>query len=214
MGPKISYLRVPTQITISSNDTLAWETGTWKAFNSYGNGGNYGAMWKKTNNSWKIERNYLFLYSNSAQQTEKYKRALRIKNNFFIASSKEKNILCLAVIYYKIMILSKEVNLINNSFSKASILSSCLYIAIVIKINYDIAMQYLRSDGKTKALIGLTELLSYSYQYYYLILIFLSIVLTTISIKKKESKLTESISLILILLSVTLVFVRSWRFMV
>jgi hypothetical protein len=47
MGPKISYLRVPTQITISSNDTLAWETGTWKAFNSYSNGGNYGAMWKK-----------------------------------------------------------------------------------------------------------------------------------------------------------------------
>ncbi len=53
-NPKVSYIRTPTQITISSNDTLAWETGTWKAFNSYSNGGNYSAMWKKTNNSWKI----------------------------------------------------------------------------------------------------------------------------------------------------------------
>lgn len=53
-NPNINYIRVPTQITISNNDTLAWETGTWKAFNSYSRGGNYSAMWKKTNNSWKI----------------------------------------------------------------------------------------------------------------------------------------------------------------
>jgi len=53
-NPKVSYIRIPAQITISDNDTLAWETGTWKAFNSYSNGGSYSAMWKKTNNSWKI----------------------------------------------------------------------------------------------------------------------------------------------------------------
>jgi len=53
-NPKLSYIRMPAQITISNNDTLAWETGTWKAFNSYSNGGSYSAMWKKTNNSWKI----------------------------------------------------------------------------------------------------------------------------------------------------------------
>jgi len=53
-NPQVNYVRIPTQITISSNDTLAWETGTWKAFNSYSHGGNYSAMWKKTNNSWKI----------------------------------------------------------------------------------------------------------------------------------------------------------------
>ena len=52
--PNVSYIRLPAQITISNNDTLAWETGTWKAFNSYSNGGSYSAMWKKTNNSWKI----------------------------------------------------------------------------------------------------------------------------------------------------------------
>jgi uncharacterized protein (TIGR02246 family) len=53
-NPKVNYIRTPTQIKISNNDTLAWETGTWKAFNSYSNGGSYSAMWKKTNNSWKI----------------------------------------------------------------------------------------------------------------------------------------------------------------
>ena len=53
-NPNISYVRVPAQITISNNDTLAWETGTWKASNSYSNGGNYSAMWKKTNDGWKI----------------------------------------------------------------------------------------------------------------------------------------------------------------
>lgn len=54
-NPKVLYTRVPSQIIISSNDTLAWETGTWKATNSYSNGGNYSAMWKKLNNSWKIQ---------------------------------------------------------------------------------------------------------------------------------------------------------------
>lgn len=53
-NPKVLYIRTPSQITISTNDTLAWETGTWKAFNSYSSGGNYSAMWKKSNNTWKI----------------------------------------------------------------------------------------------------------------------------------------------------------------
>ena len=53
-NPKVLYVRTPSQIVISNNDTLAWETGTWKAFNSYSNGGNYSAMWKKSDNTWKI----------------------------------------------------------------------------------------------------------------------------------------------------------------
>ena len=54
-NPKINYIRTTSQIIISNNDSLVWETGTWKAFNSYSNGGNYSAMWKKTNNVWKIQ---------------------------------------------------------------------------------------------------------------------------------------------------------------
>jgi len=30
-NPQVNYVRTPLQVTISKNDTLAWETGTWKA---------------------------------------------------------------------------------------------------------------------------------------------------------------------------------------
>ena len=53
-NPKVSYIRTHKEIIISSNDSLAWETGTWKAINSYSGGGKYSAMWKKSNTSWKI----------------------------------------------------------------------------------------------------------------------------------------------------------------
>ena len=53
-NPKVAYVRTPSEIIISSNDSLAWETGTWKAVNSYSGGGKYSAMWKRTNSSWKI----------------------------------------------------------------------------------------------------------------------------------------------------------------
>lgn len=53
-NPKVSYIRTPKEIIISSNDSLAWETATWKAINSYSGGGKYSAMWKKSNTSWKI----------------------------------------------------------------------------------------------------------------------------------------------------------------
>jgi ketosteroid isomerase-like protein len=54
-NPKVVYVRTPLHIVISANDTLAWENGTWKAFNSYSNGGNYSAMWLKSNHTWKIK---------------------------------------------------------------------------------------------------------------------------------------------------------------
>ena len=54
-NPKVLFIRTPTEIVISSSDTLAWETGTWKAEHSYSNGGNYSAMWKKRGSSWKLQ---------------------------------------------------------------------------------------------------------------------------------------------------------------
>ena len=51
----VKYVRTPAQIIISTNDTLAWETGTWKAYNSYSKGGKYSAMWRKTNNNWLLQ---------------------------------------------------------------------------------------------------------------------------------------------------------------
>jgi ketosteroid isomerase-like protein len=53
--PGVVYVRTPLQITISKNDSLAWESGQWKAMHSYSSGGNYSAMWHKEKNAWKIQ---------------------------------------------------------------------------------------------------------------------------------------------------------------
>ena len=52
---EVNYIRIPTEIKISINDTLAWETGTWQGFHTYSKGGNYSAQWKKKNNIWKLQ---------------------------------------------------------------------------------------------------------------------------------------------------------------
>jgi uncharacterized protein (TIGR02246 family) len=54
-NPEVAYIRSPSEIIISKNDTLAWEKGKWKAIKSYSKGGNYSAMWHKINNEWKIQ---------------------------------------------------------------------------------------------------------------------------------------------------------------
>ena len=53
--PEVSYLRTPVEVIISANDTLAWETGIWKATHSYSKGGKYSAMWRKLEGLWKIQ---------------------------------------------------------------------------------------------------------------------------------------------------------------
>jgi ketosteroid isomerase-like protein len=52
--PGVVYLRTPVSIVISKNDSLAWETGEWVAQHSYSGGGNYAAMWRKTDNAWEL----------------------------------------------------------------------------------------------------------------------------------------------------------------
>jgi ketosteroid isomerase-like protein len=54
-NPEVSYIRNPSEIIISDNDTLAWEKGTWTAIKSYSKGGNYSAMWRKAGDSWKLQ---------------------------------------------------------------------------------------------------------------------------------------------------------------
>ena len=52
--PGVTYIRTPESIVISSNDSLAWETGYWTAEHSYSKGGNYSAMWRRSGDSWKL----------------------------------------------------------------------------------------------------------------------------------------------------------------
>jgi len=53
--PTISYVRIPTEIIISDNGVLAWESGTWTGINTKSKGGTYAAMWSKQDNIWKLQ---------------------------------------------------------------------------------------------------------------------------------------------------------------
>ena len=52
---QIGYIRNPEEITISDDDTLAWERGQWIGIHSYSKGGNYAAMWIKRNGNWMLK---------------------------------------------------------------------------------------------------------------------------------------------------------------
>ena len=93
----------------------------------------------------------------------------------------------------------------------ASILISVISILTTIYINYQIADRYLRARGKTRALYGLTELLSFGYQYYVVLLGILSFILAAMTINKGEKKNKIISALLLSLLAISIVFARIWR---
>ena len=54
--PKTYFERIPTEIIISKNNPdLAWESGTWKGFDTYSKGGRYSEQWKRKDSEWKIQ---------------------------------------------------------------------------------------------------------------------------------------------------------------
>jgi ketosteroid isomerase-like protein len=54
-NPQVVYVRIPEEINISDNDTMAWETGKWTGVHTYSKGGNYSAMWIRRNGSWMLK---------------------------------------------------------------------------------------------------------------------------------------------------------------
>ena len=54
--PQVYFERTPSEIIISKgNPDMAWESGTWKGFNTYSKGGKYSAQWKKKDGEWKLQ---------------------------------------------------------------------------------------------------------------------------------------------------------------
>ncbi len=54
--PKTYFERISSEIFISKNNPdMAWESGIWKGFNAYSNGGRYSAQWKRKDGEWKIQ---------------------------------------------------------------------------------------------------------------------------------------------------------------
>jgi hypothetical protein len=95
--------------------------------------------------------------------------------------------------------------------SKASMAISIISIIITIAINICIAKEYLRVDGKTKALFGIKELFQFGFQYYVVVFGITALILGVIAKDKRKLKLLViSISLFAILL----VFIRLWKIFV
>ncbi len=82
-------------------------------------------------------------------------------------------------------------------------------IFLTLLINKWIADRYLIADGKTRALFGITELLSFGYQYYVAILGIVSVILAGSGIYHKQNR--AILALLLGAGAILLVFVRIWR---
>ena len=96
-------------------------------------------------------------------------------------------------------------------YLQISILLSLVSIAITLFINFRIAGTYLRVDGKTRALFGLTELLSFGYQYYIGLLGIIALIFAIAGMKESSSSGKKFIAVLLSLFAITFVFARTWR---
>ncbi|HNP24739.1 MAG TPA: hypothetical protein PKM63_22065 [Panacibacter sp.] len=92
--------------------------------------------------------------------------------------------------------------------SKVSIAISIISILITIAINIQIAKEYLRVDGKTRALFGIKELLQFGFQYYVAILGITALIIGVIA--KDKSKSTP-FAISLSVFAIILVFMRIWE---
>ena len=99
-------------------------------------------------------------------------------------------------------------------FLQTSIVLSIISITITLLINIQIAKEYLRSDGKTRALFGIKELLQYGYQYYVLILGVCSLILAIMNLKGNIQTNKKAAVVLLSILAIIIVFVRIWRLFV
>ena len=103
------------------------------------------------------------------------------------------------------------ITLLKNKSLYISIIISLISIIITIVINIRIANEYLRVDGKTKALFGLKEILQFSYQYYVCIL---GVAAMIFAVKANNIIVSKTMTLLLAISSIVLVFIRLWRLLV
>jgi hypothetical protein len=92
-----------------------------------------------------------------------------------------------------------------------SLLLSLMSIAVTIFINYHIAKEYIRVDGKTQALFGIKELLQFGYQYWVAVAGFVALIFAIIGSVKSSSSGYKWTAILLSPVSIALVFVRIWR---
>ena len=103
------------------------------------------------------------------------------------------------------------ITLLKNKSLYISIIISLISLIITIVINIRIANEYLRVDGKTKALFGLKEILQFSYQYYVCIL---GVAAMIFAVNANNRTVSKTMTLLLAISSIVLVFIRFWRLLV
>jgi hypothetical protein len=102
----------------------------------------------------------------------------------------------------------------NIRYSLISVILNVITGLIILGINYKEALTYLSSDGKTRSLFGITDILVFSYKYYLLIASIISILLFIISLKQKENRKFSVTSLLLSILSVFMICLPIWKVMI
>ena len=92
-----------------------------------------------------------------------------------------------------------------------SISLSLICILVIAWINLKIANRYLLADGKTQALFGIVETLSFPYKYWFIGLSIGSIITSLLGKRRNEGQKISIISLSLSLISLTIIFMPIWR---
>ena len=111
-------------------------------------------------------------------------------------------------------IIETILQLKKNSYLKTSIILSIISISLSIIINIRIAREYLRSDGKTRALFGIKEVLLFGWQYYVCIPGVISLIIAILSIKGNSQRSNILSAILLSLFALIVVFMRLWRLFV
>jgi hypothetical protein len=101
-----------------------------------------------------------------------------------------------------------------SNYLKVSISLSIISIALSLLINIIIAKEYLRVDGKTRALFGIKELYQFGYQYYVVILGIVSLIIAILSIRGNNQRGKVLTAILLSLFALIAVFARMWRLFV
>ena len=100
---------------------------------------------------------------------------------------------------------------IKNKYLILSTLCSVISISATIVINNQIAQEYIKSDGKTRALFGIKEWLQFGYQYCVLAMGSVAFFLAILGIKENNQRSKKITVILLSLLAITIVFVKIWR---
>ncbi|MFT3844108.1 MAG: hypothetical protein QM725_03575 [Lacibacter sp.] len=99
-------------------------------------------------------------------------------------------------------------------FLNIAVLLSIISIIATIIINIEIAKEYLRVDGKTRALFGIKELFQFGFQYYVSVIGFISFFFALLHLKVKEDRRKTIAAILLSLFTISIVFGRIWRLIV